>query len=236
MPYFLDLDLTGNLCKVYGCRALKLALASHGVPHTTMADITENQLSEEQTSLTMAESLANQMIEDIRSHPMEIDADEFNRHVYLAVVRKLHFVEKVILEQLHQNPSFNRAGTEMMDELYILSPPPRKLLVAEVKKIDPTLIKRLEESKILARKVDAALKIFDRVMTWYSEIRRRRNIAQALDNINNKKEFDFMKLFMGEDYMSFSSGGSVGGGGDGSHGVDDGASLEEEGSIVSGSR
>lgn len=117
----------------------------------------------------------------------------------------------------------------MMDELYILSPPPRKLLVAEVKRVDPTLIKRLEESKVLARKVDAALKIFERVMTWYSEIRRRRNIAQALDNINNKKELDFMKLFMGEDFMSFSSGGS--------HGMDDGASLEEEGSsIVSGSR
>lgn len=36
MPQFLDLDIAGNMCKMYGCRALKLALASHGVQNHPM--------------------------------------------------------------------------------------------------------------------------------------------------------------------------------------------------------
>lgn len=34
MPQFLDLDLAGNLSRKYGCRAMKLAVCSHGVLHT----------------------------------------------------------------------------------------------------------------------------------------------------------------------------------------------------------
>jgi Ran GTPase-activating protein (RanGAP) involved in mRNA processing and transport len=36
MPQFLDLDLAGNLCRMYGCRGLKQAIASHGVQHNAM--------------------------------------------------------------------------------------------------------------------------------------------------------------------------------------------------------
>lgn len=52
MPQFLDLGMAGNICKLYGCRAMKLALASHGVSVRAMMgfrslDLSNNPLGDD---------------------------------------------------------------------------------------------------------------------------------------------------------------------------------------------
>lgn len=53
--------------------------------------------------------------------------------MYLALARKLRFLQKEHLEKLHFNPSFNIPGTEMRAALHILEPPPRQFLIQEVR-------------------------------------------------------------------------------------------------------
>lgn len=82
----------------------------------------------------------------------------------------------------------------MMDELHILEPPPRRALVAEVKLVDPGLLKRLKESKIVAHRVNASLVIFRVVSKWYEGVRYRKSIQAALQNVQ-RREDDLLRLF-----------------------------------------
>lgn len=137
--------------------------------------------------------------------------------MYLALARKLRFLEQPHLAILHNNPTFNRPATEMMDELHILEPPPRKVLVAEVKRKDARLLKRLEQSRQVARKVEASMVIFRSTMRWYQKIRLRRNINAALESAM-RKESELSQFFVGDD-------GSIGSYGTGS--------MDEEASLLS---
>ncbi|RYG65422.1 hypothetical protein EON64_11930 [archaeon] len=81
----------------------------------------------------------------------------------------------------------------------------------QVKVVDSSLLRRLEESRVLEKRVEASLVIFSRVMKWYAAIRTKRSIANALQSVMRRDE-ELKLLFLGEENMSIGlsdDGGSI---------------------------
>lgn len=68
----------------------------------------------------------------------------------------------------------------MKDALHILEPPPRRLLVQEVKNIDPKLELRIQQSKLVTKKAESSRIIFKVVMRWYRGITQGRRLLEAI--------------------------------------------------------
>ena len=73
----------------------------------------------------------------------------------------------------------------MTEALYLLSPPPRKQLIEEVVQASDSLVKRIERSREIAKRVDAEVRVGKRVLTWWRDIKKRKKMA-ALLNLTSK--------------------------------------------------
>lgn len=73
----------------------------------------------------------------------------------------------------------------MTEALYLLSPPPRKQLIEEVVLASDSLVKRIERSREIAKRVDAEVRVGKRVLTWWRDIKKRKKMA-ALLNLTSK--------------------------------------------------
>jgi hypothetical protein len=76
----------------------------------------------------------------------------------------------------------------MKDALHILEPPPRKFLVQEVKMLDPKLEKRLEQSRLVAKKADASRTIYKAVMKWHHKFTQGRRLLEAIKLAQEREE------------------------------------------------
>lgn len=73
----------------------------------------------------------------------------------------------------------------MTEALYLLSPPPRKQLIDVVVKASTSLVKRLELSREVAKRVDAEVRVGRRVLYWWRDLKQRKKMA-ALMNFTTK--------------------------------------------------
>lgn len=73
----------------------------------------------------------------------------------------------------------------MTEALFLLSPPPRKYLVDDVKRNNSALVARLEKSRLIAKKVDATLKVGRSTLSWFRRLKQRRRM-HYLTNIATK--------------------------------------------------
>jgi hypothetical protein len=64
----------------------------------------------------------------------------------------------------------------MRECLHLLEPPPRKVLVQDVKVKDPKLLERLEQAKEITKRAESSKLIYRLVLKWY----RRRFAGRAL--------------------------------------------------------
>lgn len=72
-------------------------------------------------------------------------------------------------------------GADMTEALYLLSPPPRKQLLDVVIKSSDSLVKRLEKSREVSRRVDAEVRVGRKVLCWWRDLKKRKQIAHMLE-------------------------------------------------------
>lgn len=117
----------------------------------------------------------------------------------------------------------------MTEALYLLSPPPRKQLIEEVVQASDSLVKRIERSREIAKRVDAEVRVGKRVLTWWRDIKKRKKMA-ALLNLTSKAvkiNKELHQLYdRSHETLENDDGGSLGEGSEGSL-VEDGESLHE---------
>ena len=94
----------------------------------------------------------------------------------------------------------------MKDALHILEPPPRKLLVEEVKKADPRLQKRLEASRLMTRKVEASVIIYQSVMKWFRKYTEGRRLMEAI-RIAQEREANQNSYNLEDDMFNYGRAG-----------------------------
>ena len=92
----------------------------------------------------------------------------------------------------------------MKHSLHLLCPPSRTALLKTIKKTDPRILARLEESRKLERRLAASVVIAEHVMIWYTPIRERNNLQRSLGkaqgnidkaNANNEDDDEWAARF-----------------------------------------
>ncbi len=68
----------------------------------------------------------------------------------------------------------------MKECLHLLEPPPRKLLVQDVKTKDPKLLERLAQAEMVTKRANAAKLIYRMVMQWHREKHKSRTLMKAI--------------------------------------------------------
>ncbi len=109
----------------------------------------------------------------------------------------------------------------MTEALYLLSPPPRRQLIEEVVNSSESLVKRLQQSREIARIVDAEVRVGRRVLTWWRDIKKRKKLAKLMNFTTKavKINKELQKLY-DRSHESLQDGG------------DDGSSVAGDGSVV----
>lgn len=73
----------------------------------------------------------------------------------------------------------------MTEALYLLSPPPRKQLIEVVVQSSDSLVKRLEQSREIAKRVDAEVRVGFRVLGWWRDLKKQKKMS-AFMNVTSK--------------------------------------------------
>lgn len=128
-----------------------------------------------------AEVQAVNHIFELKTDPMAVNAGALSRYEYLALAKKLHYLSPAELIALHSNESFNEPESIMQESLHLLEPPPRHILIEEVRSTNKAINARLKHSHELERQLRAAEVVYRAVMTWYAPIQAENNLFRALE-------------------------------------------------------
>jgi Ran GTPase-activating protein (RanGAP) involved in mRNA processing and transport len=99
----------------------------------TTLDVTNNPMTHRNYTLLMAEQWANCLLCRIKNEGSQsVDTTTLTAPIYTALSRKLRFLPQNVLAELHSNPSFNVAKSDMMRSLHLLRAPERRKLLDNV--------------------------------------------------------------------------------------------------------
>lgn len=175
-----------NNCNISesGLSILIGALAANGT--IINVSVNDNQCCQMSKIRAEAEASAVQVVQSLRKSPQSIDTSKLTTAVYSSLAKKLRFLDRNILEALYSNPSFVVHNSEMQISLFELCPPPRHLLLVDVKGKNEKVLSRLEKSNILNQKLHQAQIIYAKVMVWYEKVKYKRSIERALKQAEEK--------------------------------------------------
>jgi hypothetical protein len=94
----------------------------------------------------------------------------------------------------------------MRTALHILEPPPRQLLLEEVKEIDESLQIRLNASQKKLKETQAALKVHKYCQRWFNKVKQKKNVLFAAQEALRKERENINASYDEEDdMMSYAS-------------------------------
>jgi Ran GTPase-activating protein (RanGAP) involved in mRNA processing and transport len=132
------------------------------------------------TNLAYAEGAANLDLWRIQQDPQSVNPSAYLPYMYEALRHKLKFLPRETLYKLHDNPHFMVNLSGMKESLFVVAPPSRTYQFSEVVEADPKYRARLEASKEMDRRVQAALKIFHKIMKWWHHLKEARRIKEVM--------------------------------------------------------
>ena len=111
---------------------------------------------------------------------MLIRSDVLSITVYNALARKLRFLPKEVLRELHHVASFNVMNSQMKESLHLIEPPSRSFRVNHIKTLDPHMLTRLGQSAKLEVQLGAARIIQRSVMRWWNKCKYAKLIQKRI--------------------------------------------------------